>query len=157
MIAETDFARKEIRTTTGDKWIALQKYKTLRNRVTTQVRNEVKAANGKRIAEATNESEYWKVVNDVTKAKSEMKWKLDDGVKMTKNEEEVSPRFNNFFVNKIEGLKANIDVNFKTDPLQHLEKKVENNNVQKRNLKTLQKPSYMKINRNQLFNYSCLT
>ena len=51
------------------KWIALQKYKTLRNRVTNQIRNEVRAANGKRVDEATNESEYWKVVNDITKAK----------------------------------------------------------------------------------------
>ena len=43
-----------------------------------------------------------------------------------KNEEEIATRFNEHFVNKIEGLKAKIDVNLKTDPLKHLEKKVQN-------------------------------
>ena len=54
-----DLARKEIRSTPGDKWIAIQKYKTLRNRVTQQARNDVIMANGKRIDEASNENEYW--------------------------------------------------------------------------------------------------
>ena len=80
LMAERNSARNEIRTTTGDKWIALQKYKTLRNRVTNQIRNEVRAANGKRVDDSTNESEYWKVVNGITNAKTETKWKLDDGV-----------------------------------------------------------------------------
>ena len=80
LMAERNSARNEIRTTTGDKWIALQKYKTLRNRVTNQIRNEVRAANRKRVDDSTNESEYWKVVNDITNAKTETKWKLDDGV-----------------------------------------------------------------------------
>ena len=62
-MGERDKARRELKTTPGDKWIAIQKYKTLRNRVTQQARNDVKVANGKRIDEATSETEYWKVIN----------------------------------------------------------------------------------------------
>ena len=40
-MVEREKARKEIRTTPGDKWIALQKCKSLMNRVTKQVREEV--------------------------------------------------------------------------------------------------------------------
>ena len=90
LMAEINSARNEIRTTTGDKWIALQKYKTLRNRVTNQIRNEVRAANGKRVDDSTNESEYWKVVNGITNAKTETKWKLDDRVDVIEKEEEIA-------------------------------------------------------------------
>ena len=58
IMAEKDRARQTMIKTTGEKWIALKKYKTLRNRVTHQIRQDVKASNGKRIDEATNECEY---------------------------------------------------------------------------------------------------
>ena len=61
------------------------------------MRAEVRNANGKRIDEASNESEYWNVINDISKPKSETKWKLDDGICKTENEEEIAIRFNNFF------------------------------------------------------------
>ena len=42
------------------------------------------------------------------------------------NEAEIATKFNEHFVDKIENLKDNIDTSLKTDPLQFLEKKVEN-------------------------------
>ena len=51
-MAGRDRARHDLKTSPGDKWIALKKYKTLHNRVNQQVRNEVKIANGKRIDDA---------------------------------------------------------------------------------------------------------
>ena len=65
LMSERDSARRQIKSTSGDKWIALQKYKTLRNRVTKQVRDEVILANGKRIDEAKSETEYWKIIKDI--------------------------------------------------------------------------------------------
>ena len=44
----------------------------------------------------------------ISNAKSDPKWKLDDGETKTENEEEIATRFKNFFVNKIEGLKEKI-------------------------------------------------
>ena len=46
-------------------------------------KNDRKIANGKKIDEVTNESEYWKVVNDISNPKSDIKWKLiEDGVNL---------------------------------------------------------------------------
>ena len=137
LMSERDSARRQIKSTSGDKWIALQKYKTLRNRVTKQVRDEVILANGKRIDEAKSETEYWKIIKDINDPPTINKWKLinpDDSE--TENEEEVANKFNAHFVNKIEVLKANIDINLKTDPFQFLEKSVENKNL-KFSLKTV--------------------
>ena len=39
LMTERDTARAEVKRTKGDKWVALQKYRTLRNRVTAQVKN----------------------------------------------------------------------------------------------------------------------
>ena len=95
---ERDMARSEIKHSSGDKWIALQKYRTLRNRVTGQVRNDVRNENGKRIDEACNESEYWNVVNDIIKPKNDTKWKLEDSDRNDITDEEViATKFNEFF------------------------------------------------------------
>ena len=65
LMSERDTASRLIKSTPGDKWIALQKYKTLRNRVTKLIREEVIQSNGKRIDEASSESEYWKIIKDI--------------------------------------------------------------------------------------------
>ena len=83
---ERDRARKEVKSTTGEKWIALKKYKSLRNQVTSEIRKDVQNENGKRIEAANNESEYWNIVNNITKPQNETKWKLDDGETVTENE-----------------------------------------------------------------------
>ena len=82
---------------------------TLQPRYHWQIRSDTKIENGRRIDEAKNESEYWKVVNDINKPQSETKWKLhDDKQEVIEDEEQIATRFNEFFVNKIEKLKANI-------------------------------------------------
>ena len=48
LMHQRDLARKTISSTPGDRLIALKKYKYLRNKVTNQIRNEAKAANGKK-------------------------------------------------------------------------------------------------------------
>jgi hypothetical protein len=139
LMAERDSARRQIKSTPGDRWIALQKYKTLRNRVTKQIREEVIHANGKRMDEASSESEYWKIIKDINDPPSVNSWKLlcsNDSETVIVNEAEIATKFNEHFVDKIENLKANIDTSLKTDPLQFLKKKVENLNL-KFSLKTV--------------------
>ena len=46
------------------------KYKKLRNKATNLIRRDTVNANGKRIEEATDENEIWRIVNDITKPKS---------------------------------------------------------------------------------------
>ena len=65
----------------------------------------MKHANGKKIDQATNESEYWKVIKDISKAKTKTRWKLNDGVNSTESEGEIASRFNNFLPLKLKTLK----------------------------------------------------
>ena len=89
---ERDRARSELKSTSGEKWIALKKYKSLRNRTTNQIREDVKQANGKRTDEANNESEYWKVVNDITSPKCDTKWKLIDDEVLIEEDQEIGQK-----------------------------------------------------------------
>ena len=104
--------------------------------MTNQIREERKVANGKRIDDANNEAEYWKVVNDIISPRSEPIWKIiEDNITIVNNEV-IAAKFNDFFVKKIEVLKSNIDINLKEDPLSRLSKKMEHRNL-KFNLKTV--------------------
>ena len=111
LMSKRDKARSALTKTKGEKWIALKKYKSLRNRVTQQIRQDVKNANGKKIDEANNETEYWKVVNDIIKPNRNPTWKLvEDGLEVN-SEKDIAETLNTFFVSKIENLKANIFCN----------------------------------------------
>ena len=59
IMVERDRARGEIKTKTtpGEKHIMLEKYRKLRNRATTMIKNDKLAENGKRNDEAKNE--FW--------------------------------------------------------------------------------------------------
>ena len=141
---ERDLARKKVCSSAGERLIAMKKYKMLRNKVTHQIREENKIANGKKIDEANNESEYWNVINDINKPKTEEKWRIEDEDGITEVNEEIATKFNHFFINKIEGLKTNIDTNLKEDPLTHLTKKLEHKNL-KFSLKTVSVKTVLKV------------
>ena len=53
-----------------------KKYKLLRNKVISQSRADTIEQNGKKIDEAKNESDIWKIVNDINSPKAEKVWKL---------------------------------------------------------------------------------
>ena len=144
LMNERDKARLAINRAAGEKWIALKKYKTLRNRVTQKIRTDAINANGKKIDEATSESDYWKVVNDIVKPNGDSNWKLKEEGKIIEDEKEIAETMNDFFVNKIEDLKVKIDDTLKSDPLEQLKKKVERKNL-KFSLKTVSVKAVTKI------------
>ena len=55
----------------GEKVVLLQKYRTLRNKVTSQIRRENIDFNNNRIEAADNEGELWKVTNEVLNPRKE--------------------------------------------------------------------------------------
>ena len=57
-----------------------------------------------------NESQIWKIVNNINKPKSESEWKLKTEEKTITDEEEIAEDINKYLVNKISTLKE------KTDP-----------------------------------------
>ena len=108
-----------------EKAVLIQQYRSIRNRVTCQIRKETVDYNNKRIEEANSEKELWKVANEVIKPKTEMEWKIKNNNGDTVTDElEVAEEFNNFFVNKIEQLKNDIDTTLIEDPLVRLKEKM---------------------------------
>ena len=105
------------------------KYKQLRNWVTNQIRKETIHRNGERIAEAKNERETWRVVNEIIKPKSESTIVINTTEGETSDEHKVAEAFNTFFVEKIRILKETVDPNLVKDPLERLKENVKNKNL----------------------------
>ena len=137
MIKDRDKIRKKIGKATEEEKKNLQiEYKKIRNSVTTKIRKDTIAHNEERIEKANDENEIWKVVNDIIAPKSETSWKLNEAGKILEDKKEIAEVFNEFFVEKIEKLKKNIDKKYLEEPLEKLKKKMDNKNL-KFTLKTV--------------------
>ena len=104
----------------------LQKqYKALRNRVTSQIRKENIDFNNNRIEKASNEGELWKIANEVMNPRSEVSWKIEKkpGVVITEDVD-IAETFNEFFTDKIDQLKKNIDPSLVSEPLLKLRERM---------------------------------
>ena len=131
LMVKRDKTRKEIgRATPGEKAILIKQYRTLRNRVTNQIRRENIEFNNKRILEANTERELWRVANEVLSPKSESEWiVLNKEGQPTKEEPVIAELFNEFFITKVEDLKKGIDPTKIEDPLKRLKEKMKNNKL----------------------------
>ena len=127
LMKKRDKTRKEIgNATSQERTILMKQYKSLRNRVTGQLRKEQVEYNSKRIEEANSEKELWRVANEAINPKKETKWniKAKDDTNIS-DELQVAELFNEFFVEKVENLKAGINPNLIEDPLTRLKEKME--------------------------------
>ena len=86
--------------------------------------------NNNRIEKANNENEVWKIVKDVACPKDDNNWSVrnESGVLVSDNEN-VANLFNNFFKNKIDSLKDNIDKDYVENPTERLEELWNKKNV----------------------------
>ena len=138
LMKKRDRTRKSITTAKGQEKAALScQYKTLRNKVTSQIRKENIDYNNNRIEEAKNEGELWKVAKEVLNPRRETEMKIikEDGTETT-DEQEIAESFNTFFTDKIEQLKRNIDPSMVEDPNVRLREKMKGN-VQRLQFKTV--------------------
>ena len=93
----------------------------LRNQINCRLRKESTAHNEKRVENAKSDAEIWKVVNEVVKPKKDNEWSIKtDSNCITSDPQEVADIFNNFFIKKVDDLKANIDKDFVSDPLEQM-------------------------------------
>lgn len=129
MIKERDKARLEIKNSKTEKHIALQKYRTIRNRVTAAIRRDTIMHNDKRVREAENESEVWKIVKESTAPNKETAWKLKEGENVVEDESEIADIFHNHFISKIASLKEGIDKEYIKEPLKKLKQKMTGRNL----------------------------
>ena len=127
LMKERDATRKELSQANEENKVGLRAtYKKLRNRAISQMKIDTLERNSKRISEAKNEGEVWKVVNDITKPHSKTKiiLKTQDGD--ITEDLDVATKLNKYFFDKIENLKANIDPEYIEDPLAKTKEKVKN-------------------------------
>ena len=128
-MAERDKTRNELKYTRTEKWILLEKYRKLRNRATALIQEDKLAFNSKRIDEANSEGEFWKIVNDISKPKTETIWKLETDSEIITDNKKVADELNHFFVDKIANLKESIDSNLIEEPLDKLRQKMADKNL----------------------------
>ena len=129
MIKERDQARADLKGSPGEKKVLHEKYKKLRNRTTKQIRKDTITTNGKRIDDANDEGEVWKVINEINTPRNENNWRLVENGETVTDEKEVAEKFNHFFIDKIETLKARIDPQRVKEPLGKLKAKMEGRNL----------------------------
>ena len=129
---------------TAERSILQDKYRTLRNKVTSKIREDNKDFNNNRVIEAKNESELWKIASEVTNPKKENEWLINIEGKEVKDEKEIADAFNVHFIEKIVKLKEGIDKSIVVDPLEKLEKKLKHN-TKKFNLKAINESELSKI------------
>ena len=65
--------------------------------------------------EAKSEAELWKIANEVNNPNKQPNWRLDINGKKIESEEEIAKSFNEYFVEKIQKLKNNIDSEYICD------------------------------------------
>ena len=128
LMKKRDKTRSMIQRASGnEKHTLMQQYKTLRNKVTGKIRKENIDFNNNRIEEANNERELWNVAKEVINPRKENNWNIitEDGGNIIA-EKEVAEAFNEFFINKVEDLKKNIEPTHVEDPLVRLTAKLKN-------------------------------
>ena len=129
MIKARDQARIDIKRSPGEKKVLHEKYKKLRNKTTKKIRSDTIKANGKRIEEAKNEGEVWNVIREINSPRNEDTWALKENDEIITNEKKIAEKFNHYFIDKIEALKARIDPNKVKEPLNKLRAKMEGKNL----------------------------
>ena len=127
MMKKREAARLMIKNSNGNqKQVWNEKYKKLRNAVTSQIRKDTIDANNNRIDAAKDENEVWKVAKEIINPMKENNWSMKINNIITDDPVEISNTFNSYFVKKIEDLKENIDPTLKSDPLNKLKENLKN-------------------------------
>ena len=115
--------------THSEKVILHEKFKRLRNKVNSELKKDTIRNNNERIDKANDENEVWKIVKEISSPNRNNNIILnEDGIEITDGKE-VAEIFNNFFIQKIEKLKDNIDISIVEDPLERLRNKMQPKNL----------------------------
>ena len=132
-MSDRDKTRSHLKSTNHsivERQALLIKYRKLRNQATLQIKKDKQAANAERIKKARNESEVWRIINDISKPRSEATITLiENGIEISE-EKELADTLNDYFFSKINNLKNDIDKSKVVDPLIPLRE-----NMKKKNLK----------------------
>ena len=130
LMKERDLLRNSLsKANVTDKPGLKAKYRNLRNRAVNQMRIDTLEINSKRISEAKNEGETWRVVNEILKPNVSTKLIISSPEGDLTEEKKVADTFNRYFVDKISALKESIDPAHIKDPLAKIAEKVKDRNL----------------------------
>ena len=145
MIQERDLTRKNIASAKEtDKPALKAKYRQLRNKTLSLIRNDTIRRNGERITNAKSEGETWKIINEIIKPKSGSDIVINGTDGEISDNQGVANAFNTFFIKKVEALKEKIDPELIKDPLDKIKTKLADKNLSFR-LKTVTTTKVMKL------------
>ena len=145
IIRERDLTRKQIKKAHTQEKPALQaKYKQLRNRAVNQIRKDMIKMNGDKISKAGSEGETWRIINDIMNPRNDSPITINTAEGTVTSEQEVANTFNEYFIEKINNLKTNIDPNLTRDPLEKIEAKMKDRNLRFK-LRTVSTPAVHKL------------
>ena len=127
VINERNAARKMIRQVSpSERHIQHVKYKTLRNRAVTLLRNDRRKAADEQLTKGRNP---WHVANFLLKKDKNASLPLIEEGKRLETDIEKAEAMNAFFVEKVKRLRKRIDDSKLMDPLQKLKEKFRNRNI----------------------------
>ena len=130
LMRERDETRKKIPKASEQEKIGLRAtYKQLRNKAINQMRTDTRNQNADRLANAKNEGEVWKIVNEIIKPKSSPQIVLSTNEGEVTDDLEIANKFNEYFIQKIEDLKEKIDPTLIKDPLARIQEKTKRKNL----------------------------
>ena len=108
-----------------EKVTLMLKYRALRNECNRCVRRDAQEATAKRVTEANDPAAIWREVNQITDPKTNDTIYLKVNGEDVKEPKKVADLFNDFFINKVKGIRDSIDTKLQEDPTARLAKKME--------------------------------
>lgn len=148
LISERDKLSKRIKTSSGLDENLMNKYRTLRNKVTSMTRKEKKDHLASRLDEDPSSKNIWKIINDQISDKRSSKVIIKENGKQIDSELETAQIFNQHFHDKIQNLRERIDPSFIKDPLSKMDQKMLGKERILFNLKTVSEYKVLKILKN---------
>ena len=109
LIKQRDNCKKHInKVSTNEKFILQSKYKSLRNRVISNIRKEKKAEAESRIKNSANEYAMWQIANTFIKQKQNNDMILEENGTKIEDESSIAEVFNSHFITKIDSIRNSI-------------------------------------------------
>lgn len=126
----------------------LKMYRSFRNRVTSLIRKERKERIAEEIERDPSSQNIWRVINQQIAPRRNETIRIKEENEEIKCNRESAEIFNNFFQQKIQGLRDRINVNLQDNPLAKMAKKMEGKENISFRLKTVSEAVVLKILKN---------
>ena len=146
LIRRRDMVAKKIKNSATIKLEDGNEFRRLRNKVTSLTRKEKKQKIASEIDRDPSGKNIWRIVNNqISNSNKSCNIKIVENGEEVRSNEGTAEIFNQYFHDKILGLRERINDDFKKDPLQKMEQKMEGKNGISFHLRTVREEQVLKI------------